>query len=190
MKDEARKLAEKRSGASKRTLGRDSQILSDVRQFPSLESWSQGNIKRTAEALRQFQTREEQKDAERFAATFDKSEGNYAADALENMVDNVVFDPKLRKEIWRRAKSSKPEEVQRAQTTAASLHAPPEDWYGQLKDCLKDLAEVVKKRKKRDWIQGRLRDAHKNLEQAVDEMQRLHSEVYADVMAELKGKAK
>ena len=180
--------ARKRLGIPQGTAVADQRISADVDEFPVLESWSKRNIKRTAEALRDYPPAE-RKDAEFFAGTFGKREAQYAAEALENMIDNR-FAEKLRKEIWKRSRSKDPEIVERAQTTAASLYPVPDAWYGQLKAALDDVAEIVKKRKKRDYAAGRIRAAHQELVDAVRFLENEYTAVRNQALDELKGKAK
>jgi hypothetical protein len=186
-KRETEKQARENLGISHQVSSRDERTMAAVDRFPLLESWGQRTVLRAAEGIGNL-PKNEHKGAEYLLGTFERGEQVIACEALENMIDHL--EPDLRKEIYKRARSGDPDQVLRAQTTAAALYPVPDSWFGSLAIALKELKRVVKGRKKQDFAQGRIRAAYQELDRAVSFMNDEYKEVRAEVLAELKGKAR
>jgi len=178
-----RSAARKQLGISAGTDNRDRQIIRDVKQFPTLESWSQRTIKKAAEAIRELPAAE-QAQAERFAGTFHPRMRHEAVESLENLLD---WPKPLRSKIWALTRNSDPQKHELAQTTALELPPVPDERYGRVKSLTSELKDLVKRSKKKDRTHSLIRDAHRSMQEAVELLEAAYKEIRDEVEEHLGG---
>jgi ParB-like chromosome segregation protein Spo0J len=162
-----RKEAERESGVTRRTIGRDAAVVSAVRRYSFLKAWGTGRtIVDTAKSLDELGTVARKELTAVLSAMTDEDVRSAKENAGAIIDQHEMIDRGVYKKIVQRAKSSDPEEKQRAVTDALRVPPVSDQRLVHLRTAIAELTEA-QKIKKGDDIHGWIIDARKATHEAL-----------------------